>query len=74
MKNVTEFEIGMFAMNLIGTLYAQIQRWWTIGSIGNADAVVETHLGCFGIASIGTMLTLTHEGHKIVLKMENQRD
>lgn len=66
MENVAELEIGMFAMNLIGTFDAKVKWWRTVGSIANTDAVVKANFCRLSIASIRALFALTYKGHHVI--------
>lgn len=56
----------MFAMDLVSALDAQVQRWRTVRGIGNAYVVVVADFNGFGIARIGTGVSLAREGHQVI--------
>lgn len=50
MENISECDIRMFAMDLVGALDAQVQRRRTVRGIRDADVVVVADFYGLGIA------------------------
>lgn len=50
MQNVSERDVRVLPVNLICALDAQIEGWWTVGCVGDANIVVVANLDCLCVA------------------------
>lgn len=66
MQKVPERLVRMFAMNFVGALDAEVQRWWAFRGVGDADIVIVAYFGGLGIARIGAAIALADEGNEVV--------
>lgn len=66
MKNVPERDIGVFSVNFIRTLDAEVERRRAIRCIRDANVVIIANFDGFCVARIRTRVALTGKGDQIV--------
>lgn len=72
MQNVSERDVRVLPVNLVCALDAQVEGWWAIRSIRDADVVVVADLHGLGVSRVGTRVPLAREGDQVIWKGEEE--